>query len=101
AALRRFERQCSMLAGHRFLINDFARRRSLNPLERLMFAAHARDIGMARHVNRFGARLDAPSAFLSPAALLKALWVILRHPASTGGTRTPGATGRGARHAGG
>lgn len=58
--LKRYERRCAALAGHRFLINDFAGRRSLNPIERLMFAAAAKDTGMARHLNRFGARIDPP-----------------------------------------
>jgi hypothetical protein len=76
------------LAGHRFLINDFARRRALNPIERLMFAAAAKDPGMALHVNRFGARIDGPATFLSPAAVLKALWINLRQPGlSANGTR--------------
>lgn len=86
--LVRYGKQCATLAGHRFLINDFARRRSFNPIERVMFAAAAKDPGMALHVNRFGARLDGPATFLSPAAVLKALWVNLRRPkASANGTR--------------
>lgn len=88
--LERFDRLCSRLSGHRFLINDFARRLSLNPIERLMFAAAAKDPGMARHLNRFGARLDGPATFLSPRAILKAAWVNLRQPvALPGGTRLP------------
>ncbi len=88
AGLVQFEKQCGRLAGHRFLINDFARRRALNPIERLMFAAAAKDPGMALHVNRFGARIDGPATFLSPAAVLKALWINLRQPGlSANGTR--------------
>jgi len=77
-ALRRYDRLCSGLSPHRFLINDFSRRLSMNPIERLMFAAAAKDANMARHFNRFGARIDGPVKFLSPAALLKAVWVNLR-----------------------
>jgi len=90
AGLKRYERKCSALASHRFVINDFARRSSLSPIERLMFAAAAKNEGMARHVNRFGSRIDGLGAFMSPAAVLKALWVNLRQPvALPDGTRTP------------
>jgi flavin-dependent dehydrogenase len=88
AGLRRYRRRCASLTGHRLLINDFARRRALNPVERLMFAAAAKDVGMARHLNRFGARIDGPSRFLAPTAIMRAAWVNLRHPvASPEGTR--------------
>ncbi|WP_198937835.1 NAD(P)/FAD-dependent oxidoreductase [Pelomonas sp. KK5] len=89
-ALAVYERRCASLAGHRFLIDDFARRLSFNPIERLMFSAATKDVDMARHVNRFGGRLIGPAAFLAPRALLKAAWVNLRHPhAPPEGTRTP------------
>jgi len=77
-ALTRYKKRCSTLSGHRFLINDFSRRRSLNPIERLMFAAAAKDVSLARHVSRFGARIDGPLQFLAPSAILKALWINLR-----------------------
>lgn len=50
----------------------------MNPIERLMFAAAAKDVDMARHFNRFGARIDGPVTFLSPTAICKAVWVNLR-----------------------
>ncbi len=88
--LKRYRRRCSSLAGHRFLMKDFARRLAFNPIERLMFSAGAKDAGMARHVNRFGMRLDGPATFLSPRAMLKAAWVNLRQPVATpNGTRLP------------
>lgn len=90
AGLARYQRRCSALSGHRFLINDFAKRSLLNPVERLMFAAAAKDVGLARHLNRFGARIDGPSRFLSPKAISRAIWVNMRRRiASEEGTRTP------------
>ena len=90
AGLARYQRRCSALSGHRFLISDFAKRSSLNALERLMFAAAAKDVGLARHLNRFGARIDGPSRFLSPGAISRAIWVNMRRPvASEEGTRVP------------
>jgi 2-polyprenyl-6-methoxyphenol hydroxylase-like FAD-dependent oxidoreductase len=92
-ALRRYDRLCSKFSPHRFLINDFSRRLSMNPIERLMFAAAAKDTDMARHFNRFGARIDSPVTFLSPAALVKAVWVNLRqsvaHPDGTRHSASP------------
>ena len=58
--LARYERRCAALSGHRFVINDFAKRSSLSVMERLMFAAATKDVGLARHVNRFGAGIDGP-----------------------------------------
>jgi flavin-dependent dehydrogenase len=92
AGLARYARRCAGLGPHRMLINDFARRRTLNPIERLMFSAAAKDVRMARHLNRFGGRLDGPRQFLAPSALARAAWVNLRRsrgPAD--GTRTQGA----------
>jgi hypothetical protein len=44
-----------------------------------MFSAAARDRQMARHLYALGARLSSPMQFLSPRALLRAIWVNLRH----------------------
>ena len=89
-ALRRYQRQHMwMFAGHRFLINDFANRLSLNAIEKLMFFAAVKDVRMARHMARFVARIDGPMKFLSPAALLQAIWINLRQPvANPDGTRS-------------
>ncbi len=89
AALRRYQRQHTWLfAGHRFLINDFANRLSLNAIEKLMFSAAVKDVRIAHHLARFVARIDGPMKFLAPAALLQAIWVNLRQPvASPDGTR--------------
>ena len=89
-ALRRYQRQRTWtFAGHRFLINDFANRLSLNAIERLIFSAAVKDVRMAHHLARFVARIDGPMKFLSPAALLQAIWVNLCQPvASPDGTRS-------------
>src|SRR5262249_40408734 len=72
-ALRRYARQVTRrFGGHRFLINDYARRRGFNALERLMFSAAAKDKEFSRHVHAFGARLIGVCHFLSPLALLRA-----------------------------
>lgn len=70
------------MAGHRFLISDFSRRRNFNPIESLMFSAAAKDREMSRHLHAFAGRLIKPSKFLAPRALLKAAWVNLRGPAA-------------------
>lgn len=76
------------LAGHGAVIRDFSRRGRLSVIERLVFAAGARDIAMAERLSRFGARLDSAQAFLTPATLGRALWINLRHPfAAPNGTR--------------
>ncbi|MEV7026747.1 NAD(P)/FAD-dependent oxidoreductase, partial [Kitasatospora sp. NPDC093558] len=67
------------MRGHQYLAADYAKSRPFNPLERLMFAAAARDASMARHMHRFGSRLIGPLQFLSPAALAKATAVNLKH----------------------
>jgi flavin-dependent dehydrogenase len=75
-ALSRFRRRHRRWLGpHHFLIADYATGRRLNPLERVLFSAAARDQGMARHFNAFGARMISVPAFLSPVAIGRALAV--------------------------
>jgi flavin-dependent dehydrogenase len=82
-ALRRYERQITRrFGGYRFLINDYARRHGFNTLERLMFSAAAKDKEFSRHVHAFGARMIGVGRFLSPSALMRALWINLRQPAA-------------------
>lgn len=90
AALRHYQRQhAKMFAGHRFLINDFSNRLSLNAIEKLMFSAATKDARMARHLSRFVARIDGPMKFLAPAALLQAAWTnLFRASAGPDGTRS-------------
>jgi flavin-dependent dehydrogenase len=73
------------LGGHRFLTLDFSRRNGFNPVERLMFAAAAKDPDMSRHVHAFGARLIGPARFLSPVALARAAWINLTRPPAAQG----------------
>ncbi|MFG3001837.1 NAD(P)/FAD-dependent oxidoreductase [Streptomyces sp. NPDC048340] len=70
------------LRGHQNLAVDFAKARPLNPGERLMFSAAARDESMARHMYFFGSRLIGPLRFLSPVALAKASAVNFKHRGS-------------------
>ncbi len=81
--LRRYARTVrSRMTGHRFLINDFSRRRGFNPIESLMFSAAAKDRGMSGHLHKFAGRLIPPSKFLAPGALLKAAWVNISRSAT-------------------
>lgn len=83
--LKRYARTVTQrLGGHRFLMVDFAKRRRFNAVERLMFSAAAKDRQMARHLYEFGARLSSPMQFLSPRALLRAIWVNVRHSDARG-----------------
>jgi flavin-dependent dehydrogenase len=73
------KRHRSELRGHQLLISGFARAHRMNPIERLMFSAAARDGEMARHLFDFGSRLTRPAQFLSPAALGRAALGNCRH----------------------
>ncbi|MCX4847440.1 NAD(P)/FAD-dependent oxidoreductase [Streptomyces sp. NBC_00893] len=66
------------LTGHQQLAVDYARSRPFKAMERLMFAAAARDTSMARHMYMFAARLIGPLRFLSPVAVGRALVVNVR-----------------------
>lgn len=74
----------AMLGRHRFFIHDFARRLDFNPVERLLFAAAARDPACAHVAMRVAARMDSPWSLLSPANL----WRSLRAVGRTGGWRS-------------
>jgi 2-polyprenyl-6-methoxyphenol hydroxylase-like FAD-dependent oxidoreductase len=80
AALARYRRKHRRaLAGHHFVMNDYAGGRPLNLIERTMFAAAARDDDMARHFYDNGSRQIGPLQFLSPPAVARAVWVNARH----------------------
>ncbi|AZM91917.1 NAD(P)/FAD-dependent oxidoreductase [Streptomyces sp. W1SF4] len=85
------------LRGHQALAVDYAKARPFNPLERLMFAAAARDEAMARHMHHFGSRLMGPARFMNPAALARAAVINARYR----GTPAPGAAVPGAAAPGG
>jgi menaquinone-9 beta-reductase len=87
AALDQYrKRHRARLAAHEFLISDFATARPFNPIEKLLFSAATRDRGIAQHVLLFAGRQISVFQFLSPGALLRAMWVNLRH--WLGGRRT-------------
>jgi menaquinone-9 beta-reductase len=67
------------LAGHEFMISDFSTGRGYNRIERLMFSAAARDPVCADRFFAFGSRCIGVTAFLSPSALARAIWVNMRH----------------------
>ena len=80
SALLRYSRMVKKSHGmHRFLINDFSRRHDLNWIETLMFSAATKDVKCAQHLHTFGARLISPMQFISPRAILRALWVNCTH----------------------
>jgi len=68
------------LDGHRFVINDFSKRKRLNLVERLMFNAATRDEKAGEHLAAFGARLIGPGEFLAPAAVLRAVGALFKPP---------------------
>jgi menaquinone-9 beta-reductase len=87
-ALHSYARTVSRnLKGHQFFIHDFARRRKFNVLERLVFAAAAKDDWASRHLHNFTARLIGPAKFISPQALLRMAWISLSRPASRSAQR--------------
>jgi 2-polyprenyl-6-methoxyphenol hydroxylase-like FAD-dependent oxidoreductase len=79
-ALARYRaRHRKALAGHEFLISDFATARPYNPIERLMYSAAARDAATARLLHDFGARHIRVRDFLAPSAIAHALLVNARY----------------------
>jgi menaquinone-9 beta-reductase len=66
------------LAGHHWVMSDFATGRPMTPVERLLFRAAVHDAGFARRFERFGSREVPAEAFL-PGALVRAAAVELRH----------------------
>jgi len=66
------------LRGHAFFIHDYATGRKMNPAERLMFSAAARDPKAAELVEAFGTRKLRPEQMM-PRALPRALAVNARH----------------------
>lgn len=77
--LKRYGRRHSRgLGGHAFLINDYASGRRMNPMERLIFAAAARDARCAEIFETFGTRTIGPERAF-PRMLPRALAVNARH----------------------
>lgn len=66
------------LAGHHWVMSDYASGRKMTPMEKLLFAAAARDDRLAERFERFGSRDVTPGRFM-PGALVRAGAVNLRH----------------------
>jgi 2-polyprenyl-6-methoxyphenol hydroxylase-like FAD-dependent oxidoreductase len=78
-ALERYRRRHKRELGmHAFLIHDYATGRRLNPSERLMFSAAARDPKAASILDEFATRKIRPQEAL-PRALPRAVAVNVRH----------------------
>jgi flavin-dependent dehydrogenase len=71
------------LAGHEFLISDYATCRAFNPIEKLMYSAAARNAACADHLVAFGGRTIGVAAFLAPSAIARAARVNLAHYVSS------------------
>jgi 2-polyprenyl-6-methoxyphenol hydroxylase-like FAD-dependent oxidoreductase len=65
------------LAGHHFVLSDYATGRSMTPIERFVLAAAARDDALAAEFERFGAREVTPDRFAAR-ALARAAAVTVR-----------------------
>jgi flavin-dependent dehydrogenase len=81
------------LRGHQYLAADYARARPFNPVERLVFAAAARDEAMARHMYMFASRLIGPLRFLNPLVLARAALVNVTHRGTAASPAHPSRTG--------
>ncbi|MFT3858219.1 MAG: NAD(P)/FAD-dependent oxidoreductase [Aquabacterium sp.] len=90
AGLQRYATQHRRaIAPQRFFINDFAGRLDFNPVERLLYAAAARDADLARRMARVGARIDTPLALMRPSVLAKAVWLNLARRGAGWDSRGP------------
>ena len=79
AALTRYARtHRQRLAGHHWMMSDYATGRPMTPVEKLIVSAAARDDGFAAHLERFAAR-DVRAERFMPGALVRAAGVNLRH----------------------
>lgn len=65
------------LLAHHKMICDMSSGRPFNPIERLLFRACARDERISRGFQRVGGRVLQPGQFLTPATLLRIMWVNL------------------------
>ncbi len=83
------------LRGHAFLINDYATGRRLQPGERMLFAAAARDPKVATAFDEFGTRRIKPSRMFAT-AIPRAIAVNARHSLGRrrGSTPATGSEGR-------
>jgi menaquinone-9 beta-reductase len=90
---RHYQRQHKRrLLGHQFINMESARRLTLNPLERLLYAGAARDAKVAEQVVAVASRNRSPLTFLSPPLLLRA--ATARHRSRLAGSRLANQPGR-------
>jgi 2-polyprenyl-6-methoxyphenol hydroxylase-like FAD-dependent oxidoreductase len=88
AGLKRYRRAHRRgLRGHATMINDYASGRKMNPGERLIFSAAARDPRVATGFDAFGTRSIGPARFFA-SAIPRAVLVNARH-ALRPGDRSP------------
>ncbi|MEX2618839.1 MAG: hypothetical protein WD250_01345 [Egibacteraceae bacterium] len=69
--IRAYRRRCRHIAQHDFFIADYAKARSLNPVERSIFAASTRGDGVARAFERFGTRTASALTIMDPFVLAR------------------------------
>jgi flavin-dependent dehydrogenase len=100
SGLKRYRRRhARQLKGHTFFIHDYSSGRRLNPAERMMFSAAARDAGAAVVFDRYGTRQIGPARMLAEglprAALANARHALgrRRHDPRATGSRTEGLAG--------
>jgi len=97
AGLKRYQLQHRRrLRGHAALINDYASGRRMNPGERLIFAAAARDPKLAVTFEGFATRSITPARFFA-AAMPRAIAVSARRALGSRKQRGPTAAPRGDR----
>jgi 2-polyprenyl-6-methoxyphenol hydroxylase-like FAD-dependent oxidoreductase len=98
AGLSRYRRRHRRaLRGHVWQINDYATGRKLDPGERLIFSAAARDPRVAASFEAFGTRSIGPARFFAT-AIPRAIAVNTRHAVASRGQRpAPRPGGQGAR----
>lgn len=83
---KRHKRQ---LGGHMFLIHDYATGRRLNPPERLLFSAAARDPKIAGWFDQMGTRRAGPVGIMAK-AMPRAVYVNARHALGRGSSAGDG-----------
>lgn len=87
AGLSRYRRRHRRaLRGHAGLINDYASGRRMNPGERLIFSAAARDPKLATSFDAFGTRNIGPARFFAT-AIPRSMAVNARHALGSRGQR--------------
>jgi 2-polyprenyl-6-methoxyphenol hydroxylase-like FAD-dependent oxidoreductase len=90
AGLKRYRRAHRRgLRGHAMIINDYASGRKMQPGERLIFSAAARDRRLATTFEAFGTRRIGPARFFA-SAIPRAVVVNARHALRSRDDRSPG-----------